>query len=385
MSIKNKWVAAGVAVIVVTSVLAGALHFARQAKNQAHNRNLTRDDGDPAKKSFKKITLNDVNVCQADSDCIMVGEGVCSSPASIHREHQKLWEQRQEWLINKEGLVACEPSLPWEFFTPQCVNTRCEAVLLQNQAILEFEKPPQLGQPARLTFTFEFSEDKTDVDAEIFLPPGIELLEGELSWQGDLPQSTEKVLQLTLQVNETGHFRIEGTVDFATGFPLNVQDSVDLEVTPEQTFMETRPVNYWEQRIGYAVPANQDRVNTELLIEPKPALGEIFTIIYRSQALLEAAPQKMQLNLALPENAFEVISVQFSEGGDLNQNRMEFIWLGSPHIADAVELKLTLKPISTGWGPVIANTFIDEAGITDTIMADIYVGKYAGGTSLREP
>lgn len=262
--------------------------------------------------------------------------------------------------------------------------------MLQNHAVLEFEEAPLLGFATKLRFSFQFSEDKQDVEAVIHLAEGIELIEGELFWQGNLPQSVEKTLEITIKVNETGHFRIQGTVDFSNGFPVNVQDTVDIEVTSQGTFMETRPVNYWEQTIGYALPANQDQLSSELVIEPKPALDETFTLIYRVKPLLEVFPQNMQANLVLPEHAFEVLAAQFPQEGESQQSGMQFIWTGSPHEGETIEIQLTLKAITTGWGPIFATSFVSEGGaiqqgITDTLLADLYVGEYAGGYTIGEP
>jgi hypothetical protein len=381
----SRWTVIGGAIIVVLLGVVGAIYVINQSGDRGHsdftNQNVPTDDD----KNYKNITLDDVNTCSLDSDCILVEAGVCGLTDSIHRDHQQIWEQHQEWLIKKEGLVICEPALPKEMFEPRCVNTRCEAVLLQNQAVLEFEDTPLLGKPARLTFSFEFSEDKTGVAAQIHLPDGVKLIEGDPVWKGDLPQSEEKVLELAIQVNEPGHYQIEGTVDVSKGYPPKVRDTVDMEVTPQETYLETRPANHWEQQIGYALPNNQEQLSSELVIEPKPGLGEIFTITYRVKPLIEVYPQSMQSNLSLPENAFDVMDVQYPEGGETRQSDLQFTWLGSPHKGEMIEIKLTLKPISTGWGFVIGNTFIQESNVTDTVLVDVYVGKLAGGYTARQP
>lgn len=385
MSRKKGWIIAGGVLVVLAVFVAGAIHFIRPLDDRQISGNSSRTERNVDQYGFENLTLNEVNVCRLDTDCILVEAGVCGLSESIHRDHQQLWQQRQEWLIEKEGLVMCQPAIPREMFEPQCVNTRCEAVMLQDRAVLEFEDLPLLGQPAKLSFSFIYSEDKTDVEAVIHLPDGIQLLEGEPVWRGDLPQLQEKVLELTIQVQEAGHYLIEGSLDFAAGYPLKAQDSVELEVTPQATYLETRPVNHWEQRIGYAVPAKQEQLSSEIIIKPKPALGETFTITYRVTPLFEVYPLRMQSNLILPQNAFEVISVKFPQEGEASQNGMEFIWMGSPRAGEVVEIQLVLKTISTGWGPGYGTTFIYEKGITDTLMFDLYGGEYAGGYTIREP
>ena len=156
----SRWTVIGGAIIVVLLGVVGAIYAINQSGDRGHSdfthQNVPTDDD----KNYKNITLDDVNTCSLDLDCILVEAGVCGLTDSIHRNHQQFWEQHQEWLIKKEGLVICEPALPKEMFEPRCVNTRCEAVLLQNQAVLEFEEAPLLGKPARLTFSFEFSEER---------------------------------------------------------------------------------------------------------------------------------------------------------------------------------------------------------------------------------
>lgn len=381
----SRWALIGGLIIVVLLAMTGAIYVISQSGDKQHSDFTNQNDPTNDDLDYKNLTLDDVNTCNLESDCILVEAGVCGLTDSIHRDQQQIWEQHQEWLIKKEGNVVCEPALPKEMFKPRCVNTRCEAVMLENHAILEFKETPLLGKPAKISFSLAFFEDKTDLTAEIHLPEGVELIEGNPVWKGDLLQSEEKVLELLAQVNEPGHYQIEGTVDLSQGYPLNVRDTVDLEVTPERTYLEARPANHWEQLIGYALPANQEQLSTELVIEPKPGLGEIFTITYQVKPLIEVYPQRMQTNLNLPENAFEVVNVQYPEGGESRSSDLQYTWLGNPHEGEEIEIKLTLKPISTGWGFVIGNTFIRESGVVDTILADVYVGEHAGGYTFRQP
>ncbi len=376
---KRSFLLPGMLVLSIILVGAGILSYQQRAESK---KNLVFKIG--------SLNVNDVNTCSFDTDCLLVEGGVCGDPTAISADHQELWGWHLKWIKFRAGLVMCEPSLPWDWFEPRCVNTRCETVMLQDQAILQFHYKPLVGRPARLRLSFRLSQDAHDIKASIQLPEGIRLVSGSPDWQGEVKGDQEIILEVIVQADEPGYYQIEGTVTLTRDTPLTLRHAVDMEITTEDAFLEPRPVNHWQQHMGISAPMNSDRLRTEFLIDSKPALGEEFTFTFRVTPLAEFSDQKMQVTLALPENAFQVVSLQTSPAGDSWKNSREISWSGPPEMNSTVEIQLVLKPVRTGWGPLYGMVFIPASSSSDeysadTLIADLYVGEHAGGFTIRRP
>jgi hypothetical protein len=85
------------------------------------------------------------------------------------------------------------------------------------QASLSFSGPPDLNKLVQVTAVFsllkDFKYDLHDVTAEIILPEGIEKVEGELVWQGDIAYGTTHSLTAKVRSIKTGEYIVEARSD----------------------------------------------------------------------------------------------------------------------------------------------------------------------------
>jgi len=69
---------------------------------------------------------------------------------------------------------------------------------------------PSLNQEAKLICIFKTLRDLKNVTVEIRLPEGFELINGELSWMGDISAGDElKIIDTTIRAVEIGNWAIE--------------------------------------------------------------------------------------------------------------------------------------------------------------------------------
>jgi hypothetical protein len=74
---------------------------------------------------------------------------------------------------------------------------------------LILSKAPRLEEPADLSFTISSVLDAPGTTAEILLPEGAALVDGNLTWSGDLPANQPVQLQATMKFVEEGNWMIE--------------------------------------------------------------------------------------------------------------------------------------------------------------------------------
>jgi hypothetical protein len=76
-------------------------------------------------------------------------------------------------------------------------------------AHLTLAKAPGLNEPVQLTFTFSSVLEAPGTMATITLPGGAVLVEGSLTWTGDLKPNEPQMLQVTIMFVREGNWTIE--------------------------------------------------------------------------------------------------------------------------------------------------------------------------------
>lgn len=79
----------------------------------------------------------------------------------------------------------------------------------QIQVKLSLSRAPVLGQTTEVIATITSASDIPNASAEIVLPKGFEVVNGELSWNGDLVKNEKVQLNTTVKVVEEGDWKIE--------------------------------------------------------------------------------------------------------------------------------------------------------------------------------
>jgi len=98
-------------------------------------------------------------------------------------------------------LGACSAS-------PSPTGEIASSVFSPLQMDLTLEKLPKLGEEILLTATIYTVMDISDASAEIQLPEGAKLIDGDLVWQGDLMEDTSVQIQARITFTEEGNWII---------------------------------------------------------------------------------------------------------------------------------------------------------------------------------
>lgn len=132
--------------------------------------------------------------CQASSECVLMKIGICDKVQAIHLSQVDRAREYSEQSKQFDKSVQCAPSRPIEDFAPLCLNQRCRAVPRIYHLILEAPDPPMAGQPFWIGLRFNFNHASADAQARIELPPGVELLGGQVEWRGLLRPGSRSFL-----------------------------------------------------------------------------------------------------------------------------------------------------------------------------------------------
>ena len=248
---------------------------------------------------------------------------------------------------------------------------------------------PLLNIPVILTLSFKAKVDTPSIYAEIELPNDFEFVSGDLEWQGDLNKDEEQKIEAVIKSTNVGYYQLKASVisKEGTGNPI-----IRVEVSENDAIIGSFPENNWyEPAQGQGIPLaeNNEQIQSELIISPKLELNEEFIVIYKlTPSINLPGPKRTQMSLVFPPKAFEIVSIQFPEGGETYEHESQLSWAGSISKDQTVEIKATFKVNNTGWGHVYGNLKVQPNGeianlIQDVKIADLYVDKYTGSFTIK--
>lgn len=261
---------------------------------------------------------------------------------------------------------------------------------------LSLSDKPLLNTQVTLTMTIISIMDASNASANFHIPDGFELVSGNLEWQGNLTTNEEKTIEVIVKSIAIGYHQLEGECQFLRDGDMMVADSdiLYVEVMEDDAIIGSRPENNWYDSLSQGdtvpMPENNEQIESELLIDPAPALNGEFTVTYRVTPLINLQdPERTQISLVFPPNAFEIIGVQFPEGGTTYQFDEQLSWKGTINANQTVEVNVTFRVINTGSGFVYGNLNVQPSGeitdlIQETTLAELYVNEYEGSFTVRE-
>jgi hypothetical protein len=357
--------------------------------------------------SSSNLKVEEVNACVADADCILVDQGSCGGTIAINAIYLEKWEKHIQIEKMKTPFVVCAPSIPREFFEARCLQESCRALERFGHAYLEFSEKPVLDVPVNLTFNFSFWSGMSDVLATVNFSPqdGLVMVSGIPNWQGELRAEEGGRINLTVVAAKAGFYQIVGKVE-AKGESQNIrfEDTVYVEIAPTETFYGRKPVNNWDdENTAMAIPADADMglIDSELTIEPEPAIGQEFTVTYHVTPRVDLTSEQVYLQIGMshskvvviqnsrgeseigetPQQGLQVVSVEFPPYGEGYLDQLA--WRGAIAKGQTVALKVVFKAVETGWGNIYGNLGVQAGGmidqyIQDAIIAEIHVDMYRG-------
>jgi hypothetical protein len=146
---------------------------------------------------------------------------VASSLPIVHLTKERIWNFIQaEGDMMRIGLLTRLTALVLTLVLFVILLSACS----QHEPIftkLSFSKPPLLDKPVEIALTFrvESSYDRNvdNATAQIFLPPHIVYISGDLEWHGDMLKGQTYVIRAMVKSTRKGYFAILSRV---IGYPV---------------------------------------------------------------------------------------------------------------------------------------------------------------------
>lgn len=346
----------------------------------------------------------DVNACSADSECVIVRFAGCGNPVAINRENIRLWDQYRKlhkypFVIPIPLPIACAPSLPPEYFKAECLQNACQAVPIDEHAVLEFLQAPRLGEPANLVFRIRTVSGAENGHAKItFTPDLVTVNSGSLTWDGALLPATEEEYLVSVTFSRPGYYQIHGDATASTEG--RQQSDIYFLLTESGVQYGARLENEWDiLHQAFPVGEEDSRLLREFLFDPIPALNKQTTVVYRIRSSIDLGSADMQI--VLPPAGFKLLDVTYPAGGEhgeFPQNvsvilpeggkqkfsmPLQLWWRGPLRAGETFEIRATVKVIAQGWGTAYGEVRAAELP-ENVIYAFVYVDEYNGFYEIRD-
>ena len=295
--------------------------------------------------------------------------------------------------------IACAPSLPPEYFKTECLQNACQAVQIDEYAVLEFLRAPHLDEPTDLVFRIRTISGTENGDAKItFTPDLVTVNSGSLTWDGALLPATEKEIPVSVTFSRPGYYQIHGE---ATGSTESRQQSdIYFLLTEGGVQYGARLENEWDtQHQAFPVGEEDSRLFREFRFDPIPALNRQTAVVYRICSSIDLGSADMQI--VLPPGGFKLLDVTYPAGGEhgeFPQNAnvvlpeegkqninmpLQLWWRGSVRAGKTLEIRAMVKVIAQGWGSAYGELRAAELP-ENVIYAFVYVDEYNGFYEIRE-
>jgi hypothetical protein len=349
--------------------------------------------------AFSPLKIEDLNQCSSDSLCVLVDAGFCGGTSAIHSANQEQWQANLLYQRSLNRSVRCAPSLPRERFEAKCLLQTCKALSISERAYLELDSPPELNRPVKLRLNFRLGQDTTGVHAVLkFSPDGIRVLEGAQEWRGDLKAGQDQSLEMTIQSERSGYYRIDGLVEYLRdGQTVSLGEPFFIEINPQGTVYNSAAPNRWpENSLAYPVDADDGLIDSLLTVEPEPALGEEFTLTYRVTPKINLSSRQVYLQIGIPKeikitnsiqvqelplSGLRIVQVIFPPQGE--NFPKELAWRGPILKDQSVEIKVVFKVLEPGAGRFFGSLRVQAGGeaarfLQDSQVVEIHVDSYRG-------
>jgi hypothetical protein len=200
---------------------------------------------------------DEVEVISAVVRAIKIGNWAIELRTSINPEKQGGFSWYPDW---RDAIYVSifEDSAEWGIYPPWYkghgheVKISMEGDPLQEiKSYISISHAPLLNETAELIYTVSSRIDFPNIEAQIILPEGAVLVDGNLEWQGDLEAGVPINILAKIAFKETGNWRIDAGVWYWIGDENSgrVMDSIYLTVgvnhsefgEPPEEDMSARP------------------------------------------------------------------------------------------------------------------------------------------------
>jgi len=142
---------------------------------------------------------------------------------------------------------------------------------------LDFSGPPLLNETAELVLTVSPAQDVSNVAIQIVLPDEIELVKGDLGWEGDLSAHQQLQQRVVVKVVKVGSYEIQASVEGLTpdGQPVQQRKRLYVATSEKAAAVSEIPVDIPEEPVISSRPEIDvgDQIGeAELVADPEAGL-----------------------------------------------------------------------------------------------------------------
>jgi hypothetical protein len=225
------------------------------------------------------------------------------------------------------------------------------------EVYLSMRGKPALGEHVNLILKVKMLVDAPNTTMCITLPVGIELVRGELCWQGDFKKDETRQLEVTVRTVEDGYYKIVGWVQAILREKLYMDigdgDVLYLLVEGSEAWVGKRPPkDNWEDApaVGPGLPKNTHLVRTRFFLRDELALGKETELVYEVTPLIDL--HRVSIGIWLPISGISVIETKVPSEVNIhrsmNQPEGLFAWDGQIAKGQKVVITIRIKPVTTG-------------------------------------
>jgi hypothetical protein len=224
---------------------------------------------------------------------------------------------------------------------------------------------PALGEHVNLILKVKMLVDAPNTTMCITLPVGIELVRGELCWQGDFKKDETRQLEVTVRTVEDGYYKIVGWVQAILREKLYMDigdgDVLYLLVEGSEAWVGKKPPrNNWVPNnvgpSGRGWPPNSNLVQARFFLTDELTLGKETELVYEVTPLIDI--DNARIGIILPKAGLSVVEVKGPGQVGLSRRSREpqgvMSWEGPMVKGKTVVIRVRIKPIATGEGTLSA-------------------------------
>lgn len=221
-----------------------------------------------------------------------------------------------------------------------------EVSLLQSIPDVEIElavdRPPIRGDVLQLTCTTSLEHwnghGVSGATIDIGLPEAFELIDGDLSWSGDIAGGSSVTIQATIKAVEIGEYGITATALYSFSKYRYIKwDEIYLGVFDDRGFIGDEHLGFETSKSprAYVLASSNIRamLQLELELSDSPELNKPFEVTCTATAVHDVS-------------GIEEISINWDEGFEFLDGNP--LWQGGLAEGEQVELTATLMPVKTG-------------------------------------
>lgn len=255
------------------------------------------------------------------------------------------------------GFVGLKASDAFTRFT--CFAFEAPPVCVRSKII----GSPIVNHTIRLHIEVLSVASEPDVVLSISLPEQVELVSGDLTWQGHVPDDNSFTYEIEIQVKEPGEWKIETQASLKDAGP-STTDTIYLLSSNEngQASHEKTPNNWYSSQNRGIVAGGEytDTVQGTITFSTIPHLNIPVTVSYMITSMIPITDAI--ISISLPPLSFDVLTMECPKGFEASGGSFRTC-RGDLEAGKTSAMTMTIKIQDTGQGSIQGGvTFVEKIG-----------------------